>query len=401
MAKSKKSKKTEAPSDEPVVSAEETLETIVEEPVAEEPAEEPVSELATESAEEPVTESAEELVTETVDEPVTEPAEEPVTESVEEPVTESVEEPVTEPVTEEPVSELATEEPVAEPVVEPVSEPVSEPAELAETMTENIVMEMQPVESCQVPKFIIIVPYRDRNAQKEQFEAQMKIVLEDIHPSHYRIVYVHQCDARSFNRGAMKNIGFQWVKSTYPLDYKRMTLVFQDVDTIPARKGLFDYETVPGTIKHFFGHMFALGGMVSINAADFEMLNGFPNYWAWGFEDNSLQNRAVAAKLNIDRSIFFPMMDANIIKLDDGNSRIVNRTEFDRYMNEFKYNNTNDGIKSLFNVNFQMDDVTGMLNVISFGTPIGENPETNQEHDIRRAKPFFVGRRGARMAMGF
>ena len=48
-----------------------------------------------------------------------------------------------------------------------------------------------------------------------------------------------------FNRGATKNIGFLAMK--YPDTYKQITFVFNDVDTIPNKKNLFNYKTRKGT----------------------------------------------------------------------------------------------------------------------------------------------------------
>ena len=375
--------------EEPVVEPEEVEEPVVEEPavVVEEPVVEPV-------VEEPVVES---VVEESVVEPV---EEEPVVESVvEEPVVEPVEEEsvVEEPVVDESVVEPVEEESVVESVVE--ESVVEEPAvERQSESLENI--QMHPVESYNPPKLIFIVPYRDREEQKSTFISQMANILEDIDPESYRIVFVHQCDDRSFNRGAMKNLGFLWVKKTYPNDYKRMTLVFQDVDTTPMKKGLFNYETVPGNVKHFFGYTFALGGIVSINGGDFEKINGFPNFWAWGYEDNTLHNRVVRAGFKEDRSVFFKVTDRDNIKREtNGDIRTVNRTEFDRYVNEYRYHNSNDGVSSLFSVEMNFDETTGFLNITRFETPIPEIKETNKEFNINNSKPFHPRRTG-RMRMG-
>ena len=148
------------------------------------------------------------------------------------------------------------------------------------------------------PSLIFIVPYRDREQQQIFFAKQMKTVLSDREPSTYKILYIHQTDTRKFNRGAMKNIGFLAVKSMYPDHYKDITLVFNDVDTMPYTTGFLNYDTKPGTIKHFYGFKFALGGIVSITGGDFEKLNGFPNVWGWGYEDNMLQNRVLKNRMH-------------------------------------------------------------------------------------------------------
>ena len=164
-----------------------------------------------------------------------------------------------------------------------------------------------------VPNIIFIVPYRDREQQYHFFSSHMRMILEDV--PNYRILYIHQTDKRQFNRGAMKNIGFLVVKDLYPDFYKNITLVFNDVDTMPFTKNFLNYETVKGIIKHFYGFKFTLGGIVSIMAGDFELINGFPNFWGWGYEDNELNKRALNSYITIDRSQFYPILDKNILML--------------------------------------------------------------------------------------
>ena len=58
----------------------------------------------------------------------------------------------------------------------------------------------------------------------------------------YKIYYIHQNDKREFNRGAMKNIGFMVIKDKYPNDYQNITLVFNDVDTMPYSKNFLNFN---------------------------------------------------------------------------------------------------------------------------------------------------------------
>jgi len=356
--------------EEPVVEEPVVEEPVVEEPVVEEPVvEEPVAEETV--VEEPVVEEP------VVEEPV---VEEPV---VEEPV---VEEPVVEePVVEEPVlEETVVEEPVVEePVVEEtvVVEPVVE-----ETMVEEPTPEVveETVVEEPVPKLVFVVPYRDRVQHQQFFANHMKIVLEDMEPGSCKIYYIHQTDSREFNRGAMKNIGFLAMKAKYPNDYQNITFVFNDVDTMPFSKNFLNYETESGVVKHFYGYDFSLGGIVSIKGSDFEKVLGFPNFWAWGFEDNLLQKRVLMANIVIDRSQFYPIMDKNIIQMKDGLERLVNRGEFDRYMAD-----TNEGVQSINTLNYNIDETTGFINVTSFFTGIEPNSNQNVIHDLRQgSRPF-------------
>lgn len=50
------------------------------------------------------------------------------------------------------------------------------------------------------------------------------------------------------------------------------------------------------------------------------------------YEDNTLQERCLAAGVKIDRSRFFPIFDKNVMQFPDGRTRDLNRVEFDRYI---------------------------------------------------------------------
>lgn len=177
-----------------------------------------------------------------------------------------------------------------------------------------------------VPSIIFIVPYRNRFQHKVFFCKYMKFILEDFKEGEYEIYFSHQCDARSFNRGAMKNIGFLAMKQKYPQHYKEITFVFNDVDTIPYKK-LFDYSTTPNVVKHFYGFKYTLGGIVSIKGADFERINGFPNFWGWGMEDNVLQTRCEKHGLVIDRSHFYPIGAREVLQIFDGVTKVISKKD--------------------------------------------------------------------------
>jgi hypothetical protein len=217
----------------------------------------------------------------------------------------------------------------------------------------------------------------------------MAEILEDYHPSYYRIIFVHQADNRSFNRGATKNIGFLYVKRMYPNDYRSITLVFNDVDTFPSQKNVIpSYETKSGVIKHFYGFTYALGGIISVRGEDFEKINGFPNYWTWGFEDNAIQRRALKLNIKIDRDIFYSYGNTKITQLNDEGTRIVNHSEFDRYLL-----GVNEGIQTITHIN--MSPVVAnqenlsiiMLNVYGFNT--GRQEDTTKSFETSHMqRPF-------------
>lgn len=198
------------------------------------------------------------------------------------------------------------------------------------------------------PNRVFIVPYRNRVQHKFFFSKYMSFILED--SNDYEIYFSHQCDSRTFNRGAMKNIGFLAIKEKYPNHYQDMTFIFNDVDTLPFNK-IFDYTTTSGTVKHYYGYKYALGGIVVMKGADFEKINGFPCYWGWGMEDNVLQKRCEAAGLKIDRSIFYNIGSPQILQLFDGITRIISKKDPWRMKND----NGIDGLKTINKLEYFID----------------------------------------------
>lgn len=274
---------------------------------------------------------------------------------------------VEQPVVVEDAPQPVVEEP--QPVVEESSESVEDPAPT-------------PVEEV-TPRLVFIVPYKDREQHYKVFSAGMAAYLNSTGIP-YKIFYIHQTDSRGFNRGAMKNIGFLMVKDAYPTEYKTMTIVFNDIDTMPANTTRIKYETTVGTIKHFYGFEYTLGGIVSITGTDFERLNGFPNFWAWGYEDNLLQIRAETLGIKIDRSTFFKIGHPAIVRLQESNLREVNRAEYDRFVKR-----TLEGINSICDLNYTVNKLTGFVDVLNFNTNAEEQLSQRKEYDLRNGpKPF-------------
>jgi hypothetical protein len=249
-----------------------------------------------------------------------------------------------------------------------------------------------------IPKRIFIVPYRNRVQHKFFFSKYMSFILED--KQDYEIYFSHQCDARTFNRGAIKNIGFLAAKNKYPEHYKNITFIFNDVDTIPFHK-IFDYETTPGVVKHYYGFKYALGGIVVMKGADFEKTNGFPCFWGWGMEDTVIQKRCEAVGLKIDRSVFYNIGSPEILQFFDGISRIISkkdpwRGEYDngidglstisklKYTIDEKSENPNDNIFVFHNPKIKIINVSTFLTHIPFGS------EEYYNYDLREPRRKII-----------
>ena len=216
-------------------------------------------------------------------------------------------------------------------------------------MSNNSICEFK--DEVNIPKRVFIVPYRNRIQHKFFFCKYMSFLLED--NKDYEIYFSHQCDARTFNRGAVKNIGFIAIKNKYPDHYKNITFIFNDIDTIPFHK-IFDYETEYGVVKHYYGYKYALGGIVVMKGADFEKINGFPSYWGWGMEDNTLQKRCERHRLIIDRSNFYEIGKPQILQLFDGISRIISKK--DPWRSE--KDDGIDGIRTITKLLYKIDKIS-------------------------------------------
>jgi hypothetical protein len=253
-------------------------------------------------------------------------------------------------------------------------------------------------EEVKVPNRVFIVPYRNRVQHKFFFSKYMSFILEDQHD--YEIYFSHQCDARTFNRGGTKDIGFLAIKEKYPQHYQNITFIFNDIDTIPFNK-IFDYQTTHGVVKHHYGFKYALGGIVVIKGADFEKINGFPCFWGWGMEDNALQKRCDAYGLVVDRSVFYNIGSPEILQLFDGISRIISKKDPWR----MEHDNGIDGIKTISKLKYTIDEKSAndndnffsvmnnrihFINIQTFNTYVKFEQDSYYSYDLREPQRKIV-----------
>jgi hypothetical protein len=258
--------------------------------------------------------------------------------------------------------------------------------------------QQQQEQQVKIPKRIFIVPYRNRIQHKFFFSKYMSFILEN--DEDYEVYFSHQCDARTFNRGATKNIGFIAARNKYPEHYKDITFIFNDVDTIPFSK-IFDYNTEHGVVKHFYGFKYALGGIVVMKGADFERTNGFPCFWGWGMEDNAMQKRCDAIGLKVDRSVFYNIGSPEILQLFDGISRIISKKDPWRGEND----NGIDGLRTISQLKYTIDEKSEnpndnlfvlhnpkimYVNISTFLTHIPFGSEEYYTYDLREPKRKIV-----------
>jgi len=224
---------------------------------------------------------------------------------------------------------------------------------------------------------VYIVPYRDRKEHLEFF----KTYLPHVDPgTDYRVLVVHQCDQRPFNRGAMKNIGFLAVKQLYPDTYKDVTLIFNDVDIMPYKEGVFHTDTGGGVVRHNYGYTSCLSASFVIKGRDFEACGGFPNFWTWGLEDFFIQERVLRVGLKIDRSRFHPVGHKAVLQFFDGITRPVSTLNVDALRRKHERDGW-DSVQCRFDVEGEF------VQVWSFTCPFGPDDAPVVHRDIRTMFP--------------
>ena len=155
-----------------------------------------------------------------------------------------------------------------------------------------------------IPRLKIVVPYRDREKQLRRFLPHIRDYFAKA-AIPYHLVIAEQAEGLPFNRGAMKNAGYQLGGASdytcfHDVDYLPLEadyswsdsptgLVWAGAESIPIKtQGLTQY--IKPNLPQFFG-----GAVLMPNEA-FERVDGYSNrYWGWGYEDTDLISRFEAA----------------------------------------------------------------------------------------------------------
>ena len=225
------------------------------------------------------------------------------------------------------------------------------------------------------PKFIIIVPIKNRNEQKFFWKKNIDYILEDYEKSSYKIFFVNQLDDNVINRGALRNIGFLVCREIYHKDYKNINFVFWDVDNIPYKKNLLNFNTIKGSIKHLYGHQRSLGGIISIKGEDFEDIKGYPNMTGWGFEDVFFKKNALVNNKKIDYSNFYFIENQAIIHLFDEQEKLINFNEL-KEMEENPLNLKNKNfLQEIYNLDYEVKNEDIMVKKFNI-----HNKSSNEIH---------------------
>ena len=130
-----------------------------------------------------------------------------------------------------------------------------------------------------------------------------------------------------------------------------------------------------------------------------EEINGFPNIWTWGLEDNVIRDRVINKK----KQIIYP----NFVQLDKENTKIIglwhgwDRVISGNIQEKLVNDNNRDGINTLSNVKFSLANIEGEfdeINVSSFTTnePLSSkfvryaSKLDSRQFIYMNKKPYFV-----------
>jgi hypothetical protein len=172
-------------------------------------------------------------------------------------------------------------------------------------------------------KTILIVPFRENKYQNRA--EQLQTFIQHYNAIKIPILIVTQSDdGRGFNRGALLNIGYDFLSRIGVLKEKKIRyVIMHDVDLIFPVDFVERYYGYKKDIVHFgknvknyYDYPNFLGGAIQFSTHMFEKINGFPNHiYGWGGEDDALRARIASQGEEEDKIVYRPKeekMDAEI-----------------------------------------------------------------------------------------
>eukprot|EP00053_Salpingoeca_punica_P011366 m.101408 g.101408 ORF g.101408 m.101408 type:complete len:229 (-) comp15659_c1_seq1:468-1154(-) len=148
---------------------------------------------------------------------------------------------------------------------------------------------------------VVILPYRSREAQLLHLLSHL---LKDPGRRNIRaVVIAEQGNLAPFNRGAIKNAGFDLAVRALNLQ-PTDTVCFHDVDVCPEQEFGAYPDCLPNEIWHLYGHEHCLGGVVCVTVADFVRMGKFSHWDRWGREDTDLMQAAKRLLVHVNHTRF-------------------------------------------------------------------------------------------------
>jgi len=145
----------------------------------------------------------------------------------------------------------------------------------------------------------VVLPYRGRETQV------MHLLPRLLRPGRNvaHVVVAEQGNSLAFNRGAVKNAGFDAAVQTLGLSDSD-TVCFHDVDVCPEDKFGAYPSCLPNEIWHLYGHEHCLGGVVCVTVGDFKRMGKFAHWDRWGREDTDLMQQAQRCLVHVNHTRF-------------------------------------------------------------------------------------------------
>ena len=182
-------------------------------------------------------------------------------------------------------------------------------------------------------KLGVVVPYRDRKEQLENFKEKITKFLDSSLTCPYVIIIVDQIDKKQFNRGKLLNIGFLQAEEQ-ECDY----VVFHDIDMLPISVD-YGFNKIPLQLANKFikdGNFDRkiqrnyFGGVTLFTTKDFRQINGYSNkYKGWGFEDDDLLLRCREVNIQLETEKYRTVhLNKRAIKLNGHDSYIKIKNKY-------------------------------------------------------------------------